>query len=78
MSTFDDRIKLQANGYDPVAVNGKKAILPNWSQLHDVSPVDPVSLGAALAVLTATATMAALLPARRAAKISPMEALRAD
>jgi predicted permease len=73
-----DALKLVALGLVigiPLAFAAARAL---QSQLHDVSPVDPLSLGGALAVLTATATVAALLPARRAAKISPMEALRAD
>jgi ABC-type antimicrobial peptide transport system permease subunit len=73
-----DALKLVALGLVigiPLAFAAARAL---QSQLHDVSPVDPLSLGGALAVLTATATVAALLPARRAAKISPMEALRAN
>jgi ABC-type antimicrobial peptide transport system permease subunit len=46
------------------------------AQLYEVTPADPVTLLAALAVLTAAATAAIWLPARRAARIAPMEALR--
>jgi predicted permease len=45
-------------------------------QLYEVSPADPVTLLAALLVLTAAAATAIWLPARRAARIAPMEALR--
>jgi hypothetical protein len=46
------------------------------AQLYEVSPTDPVTLLAALTVLTAAAATAIWLPARRAARIAPMEALR--
>jgi putative ABC transport system permease protein len=46
------------------------------SQLFDVSPIDPLSIGAAAAALTAIGVGAAYLPARRAARIHPAEALR--
>ena len=46
--------------------------------LFGVSPLDPKSLGVALATLLLTALVASYLPARRAARVSPIEALRAD
>lgn len=46
------------------------------SLLHGVSPGDPVTLAAVCAVLAAVTMAAALAPARRAARIDPMEALR--
>lgn len=46
------------------------------SLLFEVSPVDPVTLGGATVLLTAIAALASYLPARRAAQIAPMEALR--
>jgi len=45
--------------------------------LYDVRPWDPVSLGGAVAVLAAVGTLAAWLPARRAVRVDPREALRA-
>jgi predicted permease len=48
------------------------------SQLYDVQPHDPVTLGAAMATLAAVALLAAWLPARRATKVDPMEALRCE
>lgn len=48
------------------------------SLLFEVSPVDPVSLAASCVLLLAVAMVAAYLPARRATKIDPVEALRAE
>jgi len=48
------------------------------AQLYGVGLFDPLSWIAALAVLCATLLLAVLLPAARAARIDPMEALRAD
>jgi predicted permease len=44
--------------------------------LYQVSPVDPVTLAFAPIMLVATALLACWLPARRAAKVAPMVALR--
>jgi predicted permease len=46
--------------------------------LYDVSPTDPVALAATCAVLLCVAALASWLPARRAAAVDPMEALRRD
>jgi putative ABC transport system permease protein len=46
--------------------------------LFQVSPTDPVALGAASLVLLGVATAAAYLPARRATSIDPVQALRTD
>jgi predicted permease len=48
------------------------------TQLHDVHPADPIAIVSALLVLTASALVAALLPARRAARLDPLSALRAE
>jgi predicted permease len=44
--------------------------------IYGVSPFDPVSLAGAAAVLASASLMAAFVPARRAARVSPMTALR--
>jgi ABC-type antimicrobial peptide transport system permease subunit len=46
------------------------------SQLFGVASVDPASLAAVVGVLALTAFLACWLPARRAAHIAPIEALR--
>jgi predicted permease len=46
--------------------------------LFGITPADPVTFGAMLVVLTAVAIGAGSIPARRAARIDPMIALRAD
>jgi predicted permease len=48
------------------------------SMLYQLSPFDPISFALALAVVTVIATLASLLPARRAASVEPMQALRAE
>jgi ABC-type antimicrobial peptide transport system permease subunit len=46
--------------------------------LYGVSPHDPVTMAAAAVVLLVVAVAAALLPARRAAAIHPIEAIRTE
>ncbi len=46
------------------------------SMLYGVSPTDPVTFVAVLSVLTIAAAIAMLLPARRAASVDPVIALR--
>ena len=48
------------------------------TQLHDVHPADPIAMVSALLVLTTGAIVAALIPARRAARLDPLSALRAE
>ena len=48
------------------------------SLLFEVKPADPLTLAAAAALLGAIALLACLLPARRATRVDPLIALRAD
>ena len=48
------------------------------SQLFGVSPIDPVSIAGAVAALLVIGVVAAYLPARRATRIDPVQALRAE
>ena len=48
------------------------------SQVRDVGAADPLVLGAALTSLAAAALLASWLPARRASRIDPIEALRPE
>jgi predicted permease len=57
----------------PLAVGAGRLIS---SQLYGVSSWDPLALGVAASALAASAFVAALIPASRAASISPMSALR--
>jgi len=54
---------------------GGKAVA---SLLYGVKPIDPVSLVIATVVMTAVAGVAAYLPARRAAGLDPLTALRVE
>ncbi len=59
----------------PIAILGGRFMA---SQLFEVRSWDPVSMGIAIIVLSAAAALAGIIPARRAASIEPMEALRIE
>jgi putative ABC transport system permease protein len=59
----------------PVAIG---AGLLMASQLFGVTPWDPMMLSAAPVLLVLAALIAAAIPARRAARLDPAEALRAE
>ncbi|MGH9397934.1 MAG: ABC transporter permease [Terriglobia bacterium] len=59
----------------PVALAGGRLMA---SQLYGVKSHDPYILGVAAVVLAVCAALAALVPARRAASIDPMQALRIE
>ena len=46
--------------------------------LYDVSPLDPIVFSVAPLLLIGSAMLASLLPARRAAQVVPLAALRTD
>lgn len=48
------------------------------SLLFGVSPMDPVTYVTVTGVLAAVAAVASYVPARRAAAVNPVEALRAE
>jgi putative ABC transport system permease protein len=59
----------------PLAIGAGRLIS---AQLYGVSSWDPLALAVAAGTLALCAFFAALIPARRAAGISPMDALRTD
>jgi ABC-type antimicrobial peptide transport system permease subunit len=59
----------------PAALAGASVLR---SQLFGVDVIDAPSIALAVAALTAAAALAAYLPAARAARVAPLEALRAE
>jgi len=59
----------------PITLLGGRLIS---SQLYNVRTYDPLVLGAAVVVLSLCAALAGFIPARRAASIEPMQALRSE
>ena len=59
----------------PVALLGGRLMS---SQLYGVRIYDPLTIAAAVLVLSVLAAIAGFIPARRAASIEPMNALRTD
>jgi predicted permease len=59
----------------PLALGAARLIR---TQLYGVSAADPVSITVGIGLLATAALLAAWLPARRAARINPIEALRAE
>jgi predicted permease len=74
-----------ANGMRPVLVGAAVGVAATIaaarvlrSLLFEVTPVDPLSLGSVVLVLLVSACLACYFPARRAAALDPMTALRHD
>jgi predicted permease len=72
-------------GMKPVAIGSLGGLVGSLaasrlvaSQLYGVSSWDPLTLISIIALLVASALLACWLPARRATKIHPLEALRGD
>jgi predicted permease len=61
----------------PIALLGARAAAAA-SLFYGVRPYDPVTLGIATLVLVTSATVAAVIPANRAAGLEPMQALRTE
>jgi ABC-type antimicrobial peptide transport system permease subunit len=57
------------------------AMLLGWglrAAIYQISPLDPMTLGAATAILAISSLAASIIPARRAASVLPMTALRTN
>ena len=59
----------------PIAIAASRAVA---SLLFGVQPADPLSLSTAAVVMSVVAGLAAYLPARRAARLEPLSALRVE
>ncbi len=59
----------------PIALTGGRLVR---NQLYGVSTYDPLTLAGAVLILAASAALAGFIPARRAASIEPIQALRIE
>ena len=59
----------------PVAMLASRALR---SQLYNVSPADPLVIASGVLLVAIVVILSALLPARRAARVEPMQALRME
>jgi len=59
----------------PLAILASRAVR---SQLYNVSPADPLVITGGVVIVTLVVVVSAFLPARRAASVDPMQALRTE
>jgi len=59
----------------PAAIGGSRLVA---SQLFGVGAIDPMSIGAAIVALVVVAAVSGFVPALRATRISPVQALRGE
>ena len=59
----------------PIAMVASRAVR---SQLYNVSPADPLVIASGVMIVTVVVILSALLPARRAASVEPIQALRTE
>jgi ABC-type antimicrobial peptide transport system permease subunit len=75
---LSDGLKMIAIGLAIGAVAAGFATTLLQSQLYDVGRLDPVTFAAVPLLFLTVGSIACLLPARRATKVDPMIALRAE
>jgi putative ABC transport system permease protein len=75
---MSEGLSMTAAGVLIGAVAGFILLRAGQGMLYGVTTNDPVALGGAALVLLIVAAVACFFPARRAAKIDPMNALRVD
>lgn len=68
---------IQAAAGLAIGLTGAVVVMRGFrTMLFQVSPADPLTLGVVAALLLATATLACIVPARRAMRVDPVRALR--
>jgi putative ABC transport system permease protein len=67
-----------AIGVPAAWIAGRLASRQLSSLLHEVTSTDPIAIVLAIVLLVVVGMSAAILPARRAARIDPMVALRTE
>jgi len=75
MATKGDVMKRASFENTPILADGRLYVC---SPFNEVSALDPLTFGSVPVLMAMVAVMAAWIPARRAAGVDPMEALRAD
>jgi putative ABC transport system permease protein len=70
--------RMAAFGVVPGVIGAYLAARAMSTLLFGVSPADPLTISVAVAVCVAMAVLGALPPARRAARVDPISALRAN